>query len=130
MSHFATDQDAWDDFARRTIRAPAHVYRRRRLAVLLITGVILLIGLAIAEGVITNEAPPTNSPDILTVTDTDPCWAADGIYCGPAQIPAPVISSDGRYHTCGIVTEDGVTEYLDAYAERCGDLTYAGDTDR
>lgn len=29
-------------------------------------------------------------------------------------------SSDGRYHTCGLVTEDGVTEYLDAYVERCG----------
>lgn len=29
-------------------------------------------------------------------------------------------SSDGRFHTCGYVTEDGVTEYLAAYRERCG----------
>lgn len=29
-------------------------------------------------------------------------------------------SSDGRYHTCGYVTEDGVTEYLAAYKARCG----------
>jgi hypothetical protein len=29
-------------------------------------------------------------------------------------------SSDGRYHTCGYVTEDGVTEHLAAYASRCG----------
>lgn len=28
-------------------------------------------------------------------------------------------STDGRYHTCGYITEDGVTEHLDAYAERC-----------
>lgn len=32
-------------------------------------------------------------------------------------------SSDGRYHTCGYVTEDGVTEYLDEYIERCGNVT-------
>lgn len=30
------------------------------------------------------------------------------------------ISSDGRYHLCGLVTEQGVTEHLDAYAKRCG----------
>lgn len=28
-------------------------------------------------------------------------------------------TSDGRYHTCGYITEDGVTEYLDVYKERC-----------
>jgi hypothetical protein len=28
-------------------------------------------------------------------------------------------SSDGRHHTCGYVTEHGVTEHLDAYARRC-----------
>ncbi len=38
-------------------------------------------------------------------------------------------SSDGRYHTCGFVTEDGVTEYLDTYVERCGDVTLAGEVD-
>lgn len=37
-------------------------------------------------------------------------------------------STDGRYHTCGYITEDGVTEHLDAYVERCGDTTYASDT--
>lgn len=29
-------------------------------------------------------------------------------------------SHDGRYHTCGYVTEDGVTENLEAYWQRCG----------
>jgi hypothetical protein len=28
--------------------------------------------------------------------------------------------SDGRYHTCGLVTDDGVTEHLQAYWGRCG----------
>lgn len=28
-------------------------------------------------------------------------------------------SPDGRYHRCGLVTEDGVTEYLEVYIERC-----------
>lgn len=37
-------------------------------------------------------------------------------------------SSDGRYHECGLVTEHGVTEYLDAYFARCGDPTYASDS--
>lgn len=42
----------------------------------------------------------------------------------------PVITNgttDGRFHTCGYVTADGVTEYLDAYMARCDDPTYAGD---
>lgn len=39
-------------------------------------------------------------------------------------------SSDGRYHTCGYITEDGVTEYIQDYIERCGDTTLAGDTPR
>ena len=34
-----------------------------------------------------------------------------------SEIPS---SSDGRYAACGVVTEHGVTEYLDAYADRCG----------
>ena len=38
----------------------------------------------------------------------------------PTSESSPNGSSDGRYHTCGYVTEDGVTEYLDVYAERCG----------
>ena len=31
-------------------------------------------------------------------------------------------SGDGRYQTCGIITEEGVTEYIDAYIARCGDV--------
>jgi len=40
---------------------------------------------------------------------------------------AALYGSDGRYHGCGIVTEDGVTEYIDAYIERCGDTTLGGE---
>lgn len=41
-------------------------------------------------------------------------------FVGQAKTaPEPNGSSDGRYHTCGYVTEDGVTEHLSAYAERC-----------
>lgn len=29
-------------------------------------------------------------------------------------------STDGRYHTCGYVTEDGVTDHLRDYWARCG----------
>lgn len=28
-------------------------------------------------------------------------------------------STDGRTHTCGLVTDQGVTEHLDEYAARC-----------
>lgn len=31
-------------------------------------------------------------------------------------------STDGKLHTCGYVTEDGVTENLDAYHARCGSM--------
>ena len=34
--------------------------------------------------------------------------------------PAAPSISDGRYYPCGVVTEHGVTEHLDAYQERCG----------
>ena len=34
------------------------------------------------------------------------------------DLPNP--STDGRYHTCGLITEEGVTEYLDIYTARCG----------
>lgn len=30
------------------------------------------------------------------------------------------VTSDGRYAPCGVVTEEGVTEFLDEYARRCG----------
>lgn len=35
---------------------------------------------------------------------------------------APLVntSSDGRVHSCHVVTEQGVTEHLDAYKARCG----------
>lgn len=29
-------------------------------------------------------------------------------------------TSDGRYAACGVVTEEGVTEHLNAYVARCG----------
>lgn len=59
------DSLAWAEFARQTIRPPAYVYRRRRLAILLIVGALILIGCGIHDGVIRSEAPPTSSPDIL-----------------------------------------------------------------
>ncbi len=31
-------------------------------------------------------------------------------------------SPDGRYHKCGLVTEDGVTEYIEIYVQRCEKL--------
>lgn len=31
-------------------------------------------------------------------------------------------SSDGRYQTCGIITPEGVTEHIDEYIARCGDV--------
>jgi hypothetical protein len=53
-------------------------------------------------------------------------------YSGYSQVLVPKtgihISSDGRFHTCGIVTEDGVTEYINVYLIRCGDPTLASDT--
>ncbi len=39
---------------------------------------------------------------------------------GQARVHDPY-SSDGRYHKCGLVTEEGVTENLDAYWARCPD---------
>lgn len=48
--------------------------------------------------------------------DTPP--TSDPLVEQPAAPLNP--STDGRYHTCGLVTEDGVTEHLAAYAERCG----------
>lgn len=63
-----------------------------------------------------DPGPVATSPDVLS-----PAGATS-----PQQEPNG--SSDGRYHTCGYVTEDGVTEYLDAYVARCGDTTYASDS--
>lgn len=34
--------------------------------------------------------------------------------------PALNGSTDGRYHTCGYVTADGVTDHLDVFRLRCG----------
>jgi hypothetical protein len=36
------------------------------------------------------------------------------------RIQPPDTSSDGRRHSCGVVTEEGVTEHLAEYLERCG----------
>lgn len=38
----------------------------------------------------------------------------------PLPVPAFDDGPDGRTHTCGLVTEEGVTENLGAYRERCG----------
>ena len=42
------------------------------------------------------------------------------------ETPNP--STDGRYHTCGLITEDGVTENIDIYIDRCGDTTLGSDS--
>lgn len=47
----------------------------------------------------------------LTLTSVSPAFLVE---------ESPRESSDGRFHACGVVTEDGVTEHLDAYARRCG----------
>lgn len=36
-------------------------------------------------------------------------------------------TSDGRFHECNLITEHGVTEYIDAYTERCPDDALGGD---
>ena len=80
---------------------------RRRILAGAAASAAVLVGAAACDP----EPPPTQSPDILeNVQDI------------------PNGSSDGRYHTCGYVTEDGVTEYLDVYLERCGDATYGSDS--
>lgn len=53
------------------------------------------------------------------IAEDDPRWDCRTMgnrLCGPGT----GYESDGRYAVCGVVTEDGVTEHLDAYAERCG----------
>lgn len=43
-------------------------------------------------------------------------------FCGVVawgELRQPNGSTDGRVHTCGFVTEDGVTNHLDAYQRRC-----------
>ena len=45
---------------------------------------------------------------------------AAGAIALAAVPPAAPSISDGRYYPCGIITEHGVTEHLDAYQERCG----------
>jgi hypothetical protein len=45
-------------------------------------------------------------------------------YFGACRYTPPAESNgshDGRFHTCGYVTEDGVTDHLAAYKARCGD---------
>lgn len=55
------------------------------------------------------------------------CAAALAALAAMGPEPALDGSSDGRRHTCGYVTEDGVTEHVDAYLERCADQTLGGD---
>jgi hypothetical protein len=43
------------------------------------------------------------------------------------QVLPEWMDSDGRYHPCGVVTEDGVTEYIAVYIERCGDIDHTYD---
>ena len=43
-------------------------YMRRRLVLLILASFVTLFGLAVHEGLITDEAPPTQSPDIMTYT--------------------------------------------------------------
>jgi hypothetical protein len=38
------------------------------------------------------------------------------------ELRTPNGSTDGRYHTCGYVTEDGVTDHLAEYAKRCPEV--------
>lgn len=45
--------------------------------------------------------------------------------CVPPHSNRPNGSSDGKFHTCGYVTEDGVTENLDAYHERCPETMFS-----
>lgn len=46
---------------------------------------------------------------------------AVGWLAGRAWTDPPVSTSpDGRFHTCGVVTEVGVTEHLSVYRQRCG----------
>lgn len=47
--------------------------------------------------------------------------AACATFAYAAAPPAAPSISDGRYYPCGLVTEHGVTEHLDAYRERCGE---------
>jgi hypothetical protein len=84
------DDAAWDEFYRRTIPTPPHVYRRRRLGVILAAAILALIGTAIHEGIITDEAPPATSPDLLSdqpVCQEDmACWDCATMgnrICGP-----------------------------------------------
>lgn len=43
-------------------------------------------------------------------------WA---VWAVVRAVNEPNPSHDGRYHTCGLVTEDGVTDHLAEYRERC-----------
>ncbi len=69
-----------------------------------LAALIVLTGAIVAAGILgtARHVVSTRTPDVSGTQSNDPA------------------STDGRFHRCGLVTEDGVTEHLDAYAARCG----------
>lgn len=68
--------------------------------------------LDIAEGAFARFTRYTLLALLLVATASAPaCLVADDL---------PNRSSDGRYASCSEITEDGVTDHLDAFAARCG----------
>lgn len=56
----------------------------------------------------------------VRIEEDSPLWDCRTMgnrLCGPGT----GYESDGRYAPCDVVTVDGVTDHLDAYAARCGD---------
>lgn len=70
-------------------------------------------------------------PDV-TETETSPDIMAPPAGGTPAQEcqQGDPCDHDGRLHQCGWETEDGVTEYIEVYIERCGDPRLGGNTPR
>jgi hypothetical protein len=58
------------------------------------------------------------SAAVLTLACSGPEPSTDPEY-GKKTMKELDESSDGRYHRCGLVTEEGVTEYVQVYIERC-----------
>lgn len=68
-------------------------FTRRRLVLLLILCAVALYAVAVHEGVITAEEPPSYSPDLLAPCQEDePCWDCTTMgnrVCGPTTEGAP-----------------------------------------
>ena len=92
--------------------APAHWFDRPwRVFGVWVVGVTALL-LDVAESAFRRFTRDTILVLLLVATMTTPaCLVADDL---------PNRSHDGRYASCTEVTEDGVTEHLDAFAARCG----------